>query len=80
MSPFKALYGRDPPKLIRYEFDASDAPALQEILLDKDKLMDKLKNNLCKAQQYMKEHNDVRKRQWELEVGDLVLLKLQPYQ
>lgn len=40
MSPFKALYGRDPPKLTRYELDVMDALALQEMLQDRDKLLD----------------------------------------
>ncbi|MED6210333.1 hypothetical protein PIB30_118622 [Stylosanthes scabra] len=79
MSPFKALYGKDPPVLARYEFAAVDETSLQELLINRDQLLDQLKLNLSKSQQYMKETADKRRRHVEFEEGDLVLVKLQPY-
>ncbi|MED6176079.1 hypothetical protein PIB30_116938 [Stylosanthes scabra] len=54
MAPFKALFGRDPPSLIRYELSGDDEPSLQEILLEHDRLLDALKQNLHRAQHFMK--------------------------
>jgi hypothetical protein len=79
MTPFKALYGRDPPTLTRYEPQASDPPALQEELLDRDRVLQQLKNNLQRAQQYMKKQADKNRNEVTLQVGELVLVKLQPY-
>jgi len=79
MTPYKALYGRDPPALIKYEVSDQDEVSLQEILVTRDKLLDQLKYNMLHAQQFMKNYADKKIRELEFEVGDLVLVKLQPY-
>jgi hypothetical protein len=47
--------------------------------MEKDKLLQQLKENLEKAQQYMKKQADKQRKDVKLQVGDLVLMKLQPY-
>jgi hypothetical protein len=79
MTPFKALYGREPPYLTRYEPQVNDPPALQEELMERDKILQQLKSNLERAQQYMKKQADKHRSDITLQVGDLVLVKLQPY-
>jgi hypothetical protein len=79
MTPFKALYGRDPPALLRYEPQATDPPALQEQLMERDRILQQLKANLEKAQQYMKKQADKHRMDVTFQVGELVLVKLQPY-
>ncbi|XP_057746886.1 uncharacterized protein LOC130966135 [Arachis stenosperma] len=79
MPPFKALYGRDPPSLVRYEISAGDELPLQELLLGRDKLIEQLKSTLLRSQQFMKTQADKHRRFIEFEEGDLVLVKLQPY-
>jgi hypothetical protein len=79
MTPFKALYGRDPPAVTRYTPYHSDPPALQEELLSRDNILQQLKSNLEKAQSYMKKQADKRRSDITFHVGDLVLVKLQPY-
>jgi hypothetical protein len=79
MTPFKALYGRDPPYLTKYEAQVTDPPALQEELMERDKILQQLKCNLDRAQQYMKKQVDKHRRDVTFQVGDLVLVKLQPY-
>jgi hypothetical protein len=79
MTPFRALYGRDPPALIRYEPQVSDPPALQEELMERDKILQQLKTHLERAQQYMKKQADKHRLDVTLKVGDLMLVKLQPY-
>lgn len=79
MTRFKALYGRDPSTLTRYVSQASDLPPLQEELLERDRILQQLKGNLEKAQQYMKKQADKHRRDVQLQIGELVLVKLQPY-
>jgi hypothetical protein len=79
MTPFKAVYGRDPPGLIRYVVQASDPPSVRDQLLQRDAIMDQLKSNLQQAQQIMKNNADKHRREAAFKVGDLVLVKLQPY-
>ena len=79
MSPYKALYGRDPPSLVRYEFSQHDEVSLQDMLISRDKLLENLKANMARSQQFMKTFADKNQRQSELEEGELVLVKLQPY-
>lgn len=79
MSPFKALYGREPPTLIRYQPDSADIASVQEQLTARDELLRQLKANLLKAQQYMKNQADKKRLDVNFQVGDLVLVKLQPY-
>ena len=43
MSPFKAVFGRDPPSIVRYENHAKDPISVQETLRERDKLLDGLK-------------------------------------
>ena len=78
MTPFKALYGRDPPTLVRYQPEITDVPTVQEQLTARDELLRQLKDNLMKAQTYMKNQSDKKRQDVNLQVGDLVLVKLQP--
>jgi hypothetical protein len=79
MTPFKAVYGRDAPALIKYEVCHNDQPGLQELLLNRDKILEQLKQNLAKARANMKKYADKKRRPLEFQLGDMVLVKLQPY-
>lgn len=79
MTSFKALYGRDPPTLTRYQHNSLDPVTVQEQLTDRDKLLSQLKANLARAQQVMKCHADKKRLDMQFAIGDEVLVKLQPY-
>ncbi|WVY91245.1 hypothetical protein V8G54_036759 [Vigna mungo] len=79
MTPFKIVYGRDPLALVKYNRNPHDSLSVQDQLLQRDVTISKLKVNLYKAQQYMKKQADKKRRFMELQIGDLVLVKLQPY-
>ncbi|MCI20795.1 hypothetical protein A2U01_0041958, partial [Trifolium medium] len=79
MTPFKALYGRDPPYLTKYQTQENDPPALQEELKERDTILQQLKSNLERAQQYMKHQADKHRKDVKFQIGDLVLVRLQPY-
>lgn len=79
MTPFRAVYGRDPPTLIKYEHSPVDPPKLQEMLMERDAVIVQLKANLTKAQIFMKKYADSKRRAMDFNIGDMVLVKLQPY-
>lgn len=78
MTPFKAVYGRDPPTLVRYVPTTTDPPSLQQLLTERDSVLTQLKVNLSKAQAFMKRYADKHRRELEFQIGDLVLVKFQP--
>lgn len=79
MTPFKVLYGRDPPTVIRVNRGASPVESLENMLQERDAVLDALQINLIKAQQKMKSSADATRREVHFKVGDRVYLKLQPY-
>ncbi|XP_057250956.1 transposon Tf2-1 polyprotein [Beta vulgaris subsp. vulgaris] len=78
-TPFKALYGRDPPHLTPYTRGGTPISTLEEQLVERDAVVDDLKAHLIRAQQLMKGYEDGKRREVSFEVGDLAYLKLQPY-
>ncbi|KAH9681158.1 hypothetical protein KPL71_026857 [Citrus sinensis] len=79
MSSFKALYGREPPVIPSYTGSSTSIQALDELLLERDALLTALKTNLLAAQHRMQQKANAHRRELELQVGDQVLVKLQPY-
>jgi len=79
MSPFKVVFGREPPAIVPYQVHPKDPISLQETLVNRDNLLQKLKGNLARAHNYMKMQAYKKRRDFQLEVGDLALVKLQPY-
>ena len=79
MTPFKALYGRDPPTLIKGCTFTSKIDVVNQLLVARDVVLQELKQNLLKAQNLMKAQANKHRRQIDFEVGDWVFLKLQPY-
>lgn len=54
MTPFKALYGRDPPHILRVGRGKTPVDSLDTLLQECDAILDELRFNLIKAQQRMK--------------------------
>lgn len=79
MTLFHVVYGRDPPNLVRYELSPQDPSILQQLLTKRDILLQQLKHNLTKAQDFMKKFVDKNRCLLEFQVGDTVLVKLKPY-
>ena len=79
MTPFKAVYGRDPPPLVRFGAQSTSVASLEQQLQERDAFLDELKYHLSRAQSKMKMAVDGHRHDVQLEVGDLVYLKLQPY-
>ncbi|XP_042031572.1 uncharacterized protein LOC121778308 [Salvia splendens] len=78
-SPFRALYGREPPLLVASPPSAATPPKVADLIRQRGQLLSELRASLLRAQQRMCEVANKHRRHVEFEVGDLVWLKLQPY-
>ena len=79
MSPFQALYGRLPLKIISYPPGSSKVAAVDDLLVERDGLLRQLKDSLLSAKQRMEVKANRKRRDVEFNIGDMVLVKLQPY-
>ncbi|KAI0525242.1 hypothetical protein KFK09_004635 [Dendrobium nobile] len=79
MTPFKVLYGRDPPHLVHYNHRSTPVSAVDQHLKERDQILEELKRHLLRAQQLMKKQADGKRRDIQFTVGDKVYLKLRPY-
>lgn len=69
MTPFRALYGRDPPTILNYLEGSYCNAQVNHDLQERNALLRVLKGNLVQAQGCMKNQADKRRRELELEEG-----------
>lgn len=79
LTSFKALYGRDPPHLLKGTTIPSLLEEVNELTQERDYMLHALKSNLVEAQAQMKASADQSRRPVTLSIGDWDYLKLQPY-
>lgn len=78
-TPYKVVYGRAPPSLLHYVPNTARVEAVEDSLYDRDRMGKILKDQLTRARDCMKVFADRHRIERHFEVGDHVLLKLQPY-
>lgn len=78
-SPFKALYGYDGNMGTMLPPSSGETSPAEELLQPRDTELASLKQHLAVAQNRMKVMADKSRRERQFAVGELVLLKLQPY-
>ncbi|XP_031099869.1 uncharacterized protein LOC116004076 [Ipomoea triloba] len=78
-SPFRALYGREPPNIPAYAQNSTTVPVVECLIQERHQLLRSLRENLRQAQYSMAQRANKKRRELTFQVGDLVLLKLQPY-
>ena len=78
-SPFEAVYGRQPPKLLRFLSNETKVATVAVELQDRDEALNQLKTHLLKAQQQMKWYSDKKRRDVNFKEGEWVFLKLRPH-
>jgi Integrase core domain len=79
MTPFKALYGYDPPHIPMGSIPDSKVEAVDKLLKERHTILVQLKEQLTKAQERMKLYADKKRHERHFSVGAWVYLKLQLY-
>ncbi|XP_061342547.1 uncharacterized protein LOC133288753 [Gastrolobium bilobum] len=79
MTPFQALYGRAPPLIPHYPRGLVKLKALDSLLNHRNELLAALKTHLERDQNRMHNQADKHHNDHSFQVGDMVLVKLQPY-
>ncbi|KAD7117361.1 hypothetical protein E3N88_04629 [Mikania micrantha] len=78
-TPFKVVYGCDPPLLQPYVVGDINNAELEQQLILLDNMLQVIRSNLHKAQDRMKSQADRNWQELSFEVGDAVFLRIQPY-
>lgn len=78
-TPYEVMYGQPPPIHMPYILGSSLLDAVDKSLHMREQTISILKQNLCKAQNRMKQAADTKRSDRQFEVGDWVYLKLHPY-
>ena len=79
MTPFEALYGYPPSRVLDYVTGITRVGAVDSLLKGRQQLLSLLKQNLCAAQERMRWFTDKKRVERSLTVGEWVYLRLQPY-
>ena len=75
-SPFRIVYGREPPALLTYQPGSARVAAVDQQLQDRDEFLRDIKERLLQAQATMKQYQDLSRRQEDFEVNDWAWLRL----
>ena len=76
-SPFKVVYGREPPALLPYHPGTSQVAAVDKQLQTRDEFLADIRDRLIQSQVTMKSYQDRHRREVEFHEGDWVWLRLQ---
>jgi hypothetical protein len=79
LTPFQVVYGRTPPALPIYIPGSTQLQAVEATLMDRETVLQELKEKLLKAQTIMKAIADQKRIPHKFAIGDLVFVKLRPY-
>jgi len=78
MTPYEVTFGKPPPSIPQYITGSSTVDAVDDFLSNREKLFEKLRKKLLKAQGNMKHFADRNRRDVKFEVDDWVFVKLRP--
>ncbi|KAA8534356.1 hypothetical protein F0562_031893 [Nyssa sinensis] len=80
VTPFEVIYGQLPPRLLPYEPGTTKVQAVDDELRNREFIAKLIKENLQESHSKIKYFADKTRRNQEFKIGDLVYLRLWPYQ
>jgi hypothetical protein len=75
-TPFKVVYGREPPPLIPYQQGATATPTTEEMFRERDCFLAEVRDRLLQALEHARRFYDGHHSDLEFKVGDWVWLRL----
>ena len=75
-TPFRVVYGRDPPALMSYAPGLARVAAVDQQLMQRDEFLAEVRERLLQAQDYMKTAHDKNYRDLSYDVGEWAWLRL----
>lgn len=79
MTPFKAVYERDPPPLFHWVEEGSKVEKVNQLIRERNIILDNLKANLTKARERMRGQDNKHRKEVVFNIGDQIFFKFQPY-
>ncbi|GJR01955.1 ty3-gypsy retrotransposon protein [Tanacetum coccineum] len=79
MAPFQVVYGCLPPSIIPYPSGSTKVAVVEDLLVERDALLRQLKQSLAQAKNRMVMQANRKRHDVEYKIGDMVIVKLQPY-
>jgi hypothetical protein len=76
MTPYEAVYGVPPLRLLSYVPGTTRVEVVDEVLRNREQILQLLQHNIKQAQQRMKKYADLKRTERELKVGQRVYLRL----
>ena len=78
MTPFEAIYGKNPPSVLSYLLGVSKVREVDQTTTVREAILHTLKDNLVMAQNHMKQQEVQGHSEHHFAKGDHVFLRLQP--
>jgi hypothetical protein len=75
-TPFRVVYGRDPPPLVPYQPRTAETQIVDQMLQERDLFLGEVRDRLLQAQEHARRFYDGRHRELEFSIDDWVWLRL----
>lgn len=69
-TPFRVVYGRDPPPLLPYQNGSSTTTKVDSMLQERDQFLSEVRGRLHQAQEHGRRFYNAKHRDLEFKVGD----------
>ncbi|KAA8540064.1 hypothetical protein F0562_026756 [Nyssa sinensis] len=76
---WRGVYGYPPPPLLAHSLGTTAVQSVEDTLKSQDQILRLSRGNLHVAQERMKRFADLKRTEWNFDIGDWVYLRLQPY-
>lgn len=72
-------FGLIPLTMIKFKHESINVQYVDQLLLERDAILEELMYNLCRAQNQKKVQPDYKRREVEVRVGEIVSVRAQPF-